>query len=328
MPNRVVLIGNYGTDLKLKREINRFLVSEDPYGTLDFVEYGQGRGEVRDDVDLDMVVSMVDWLAERFQDALVTEELDPGLFHRRGQPQRQQTRIEQFARLLRSAIGKEAEGLGSLPPAASFTTSPPFMTNETLLERLQLLGRIAGHRDDVGELAGRDGAEAIVPADALRRDDRRRLDRLHRRHAVANHVGELPGVPPVRVDAAVGSVADLHARLHRLAKPVALRVGGLLVLSHHRVGPPPPPALLLDPVAVVDVGDEEGAVLGHQLDRLVVHQRPVLDGADPGADRVGDAVGPVRVRGDVPLVQRPPPRPPRGPPPRRTRAPRGSFPRS
>ena len=112
VPNRVVLIGNYGTDLKLKREINRFLVSEDPYGTLDFVEYGQGRGEVRDDVDLDMVVSMVDWLAERFQDALVTEELDPGLFHRRGQPQRQQTRIEQFARLLRSAIGKQAEGLG------------------------------------------------------------------------------------------------------------------------------------------------------------------------------------------------------------------------
>lgn len=112
VPNRVVLIGNYGTDLKLKREINRFLVSEDPYGTLDFVEYGQERGEVRDDVDLDMVVSMVDWLAERFQDALVTEELDPGLFHRRGQPQRQQTRIEQFARLLRSAIGKQAEALG------------------------------------------------------------------------------------------------------------------------------------------------------------------------------------------------------------------------
>ena len=105
VPNRVVLIGNYGTDLKLKRDINRFLVSEDPYGTLDFVEFGQRRGEVRDDVDLDMIVSMVDWLAESFQDALVTEELDPGLFHRRGQPQRQQTRIEQFATLLRSAIG-------------------------------------------------------------------------------------------------------------------------------------------------------------------------------------------------------------------------------
>ncbi len=40
IPYRVSLIGNYGTDLELKREINRFLVSEDPYGTLEFVEYG------------------------------------------------------------------------------------------------------------------------------------------------------------------------------------------------------------------------------------------------------------------------------------------------
>jgi AcrR family transcriptional regulator len=31
IPYRVSLIGNYGTDLELKRKINRFLVSEDPY---------------------------------------------------------------------------------------------------------------------------------------------------------------------------------------------------------------------------------------------------------------------------------------------------------
>jgi TetR/AcrR family transcriptional regulator len=108
VPNRVVLIGNYGTDLSLKRDINRFLVSEDPYGTLDFVEFGMQRAEVRDDVGLDMVVSMLDWLAERFQDALVTEELDPGLFHRRGQPERRELRIEQFTKLLRSAIERPA----------------------------------------------------------------------------------------------------------------------------------------------------------------------------------------------------------------------------
>ena len=40
VPYRVSLIGNYGTDLALKRDINRFLVSEDPYGTLEFVEFG------------------------------------------------------------------------------------------------------------------------------------------------------------------------------------------------------------------------------------------------------------------------------------------------
>lgn len=109
IPNRVALIGNYGTDLKLKREINRFLLSEDPYGTLEFVESGVARGEVRGDVDAEMIASMVDWLAERFQDALVTEELDPGLFHRHpNQPDRQGLRIRQFVQLLRSAIGTGA----------------------------------------------------------------------------------------------------------------------------------------------------------------------------------------------------------------------------
>jgi AcrR family transcriptional regulator len=106
IPNRVVLIGNYGTDLTLKREINRWLVSEDPYGTLEFVEWGQERGEVRADVDLEIIVSMVDWLSNSLQDALVTEELDPGLFHRlANQPERQRMRVEHFTVLLESAIG-------------------------------------------------------------------------------------------------------------------------------------------------------------------------------------------------------------------------------
>jgi TetR/AcrR family transcriptional regulator len=114
VPYRVALIGNYGTDLKLKRDINRFLVSEDPYGTLDFVEDGVRRGELRDDVDVEMVASMVDWLMERFQDALVTEELDPGLFHRHAnQPQRTQSRISEFVEIVRSAIGARAPSAGS-----------------------------------------------------------------------------------------------------------------------------------------------------------------------------------------------------------------------
>jgi len=106
VPYRVALIGSYGTDLKLKRDINRFLLSEDPYGTLDFVEFGVRRGEVRNDVDAELIASMLDWLVERFQDALVTEELDPGLFHRRtDEPHRRQLRIRQFTELLRTAIG-------------------------------------------------------------------------------------------------------------------------------------------------------------------------------------------------------------------------------
>src|SRR5262245_9509201 len=40
---RVSLLGNYGTDLSLKREINRFLITEDPYGTVAFVRFGLQR---------------------------------------------------------------------------------------------------------------------------------------------------------------------------------------------------------------------------------------------------------------------------------------------
>jgi len=108
VPYRIVLIGNYGTDLRLKRDINRFL-AEDPYGTFGFVDFGIERGEVRTDVDRELIVSMLDWLMERFQDAILTEELDPGLFHRGGDnTARRKARFEQFLELIRSAIGPPA----------------------------------------------------------------------------------------------------------------------------------------------------------------------------------------------------------------------------
>jgi AcrR family transcriptional regulator len=105
VPYRVSLIGNHGTDLDLKREINRFLTQQDPYGTAAFVAWGVERGEVRDDIPTDMIVGVIDWLMERFQDAQVTEELDPGLFRRPGGgPSAQAARINQFLELLRSAV--------------------------------------------------------------------------------------------------------------------------------------------------------------------------------------------------------------------------------
>lgn len=106
IPYRISLLGNYGTDLVLKREINRFLLSEDPYGTVDFVRFGLERGELRDDLDLEMVVSIIDWMVERFQDALLTAELDPGLFRRQGElSEKKEARIEQFLAVLQRAIG-------------------------------------------------------------------------------------------------------------------------------------------------------------------------------------------------------------------------------
>jgi hypothetical protein len=83
------------------------LISEDPYGRVAFVQYGLHRGELRKDLDPEMIVSIIDWMVERFQDALLTEELDPGLFRRQGDvTEKKDTRINQLLEILRRAIGK------------------------------------------------------------------------------------------------------------------------------------------------------------------------------------------------------------------------------
>jgi TetR/AcrR family transcriptional regulator len=105
---RIYLVGNYGTDLALRREINRFLVEADPYGWRDFVTYGVKNGELRPDLDVDLIGSILEWTMDRFQDALLTEELDPGLFRKSGPvPEKKEARIEQFVELLRRAIGSD-----------------------------------------------------------------------------------------------------------------------------------------------------------------------------------------------------------------------------
>ncbi len=111
VPYRLALVGNYACDLRLRREINRFLIAEDPYGVIPFVRMGVERGEVRRDIDTEMIASILEWTVERFQDALLSEELDPGLFRPpRGGPERTRARIEQFLRVIQSAL--------SAPPPA------------------------------------------------------------------------------------------------------------------------------------------------------------------------------------------------------------------
>ena len=106
VPYRVTLLGNYCSSLQLRREITQFMLREDPYGTQTFVQFGIERGELRTDIDAKMLVSLVDWLMDRCQDAIVTEELDPGLFASAAQsPQMRDLRLQQFVELLRSAIG-------------------------------------------------------------------------------------------------------------------------------------------------------------------------------------------------------------------------------
>src|SRR5262245_38944322 len=122
IPYRIALLGNYGTDLKLRQEINRYLRDQDCYGTAAFVKLGVERGEVRSDIDLAMIVSILDWTVERFQDALLTEELDPGLFSRSGnRAEKTAARIDQFLELIGGAIASRD---ASRAPAARRERKP------------------------------------------------------------------------------------------------------------------------------------------------------------------------------------------------------------
>jgi AcrR family transcriptional regulator len=104
LPYRICLLGNYGTDLTIKREVNRFLKTEE--GTLAFVKLGWERGELRNDLNAEMLVSILNGMVERFQDALLVEELDPGLLRKSGvTSESKEEKISQFLDILRRAIG-------------------------------------------------------------------------------------------------------------------------------------------------------------------------------------------------------------------------------
>lgn len=107
--NRIVLLGNYGSDLSLKKRIAHYVATEDPLGTAEFVDMGIERGEVRKDIDPMLITSILECTFERMQDFLLSGEPDRELFHRTGNfaGNRGQL-IDQFVKVLRGAIGTQA----------------------------------------------------------------------------------------------------------------------------------------------------------------------------------------------------------------------------
>lgn len=106
VPYRILVLGNYGSDLNLKKRIAHFVATEDPLGTAAFVKMGIERGEVRTDVDPVLITSILECTFERMQDFLLTSEPDRDLFHRTGnfRGSREQL-IDQFITILQGAIG-------------------------------------------------------------------------------------------------------------------------------------------------------------------------------------------------------------------------------
>ncbi len=106
VPYRIVLLGNYGSDLSLKKRIARFVATEDPLGAAAFVQMGVERGEIRTDVDRSLLTSMLECTFERMHDFLLTAEVDPELFHRSTYFNgKKEQMIDQFVMVLQGAIG-------------------------------------------------------------------------------------------------------------------------------------------------------------------------------------------------------------------------------
>src|SRR5213080_2696838 len=117
----------------------------------------------------------------------------------------------------------------------------------------------------------------IAPAQQIRGVDGGRLDRLQRRGAPPHHVRELFRVPAVRVDAGIGAVGDLHARLHRLLEVLTLLATNQALLLDDLLREAEARILGDDVIVVVDVGDEVGAMVLHETDAFVVDQAAMLD---------------------------------------------------
>jgi len=104
---KVTLMAVYSTDLSMKRNVMRFMADRDPYGARDFIKWGIERGEVRADVDPELIASMLGWMMERYEDRMLSDRQTPQLFrYPDGRPEQAGRRIEQLLELLRGAIGR------------------------------------------------------------------------------------------------------------------------------------------------------------------------------------------------------------------------------
>ncbi len=93
------------SDEPLRTEIERFLAG-DPFGTRAFIRFGQQRGEVRDDIDEDLLVSMIDWMVRSFEDVMLFEGWGSNGSSRSGRgPKMRARRVQQFEFLIYGAMG-------------------------------------------------------------------------------------------------------------------------------------------------------------------------------------------------------------------------------
>src|SRR5262249_9564059 len=150
---------------------------------------------------------------------------------------------------------------------------------------------------DVGEGAGRDHSDLVIPAEQISRIDRRGLNRLNWSQSPFDHVRELFGVPSMRINSGVRAECELHSGARGLLKILSLRATDHSLFLDYLFGVAELGELGQDVIVVVDVGDQISPALFHHLDAFVVNQAAVFDRGHAGADGALDAFRAVGVSG-------------------------------
>src|SRR5271170_4546759 len=129
-----------------------------------------------------------------------------------------------------AAIALFAFSVPLLPSWIMFVDRPFLHDEVDMLEDANIDQRIALDGDDIRGFSGAEGAEQFGVADEVRGVHRGRLNGLHGRHPVLDHIGELPGVDPVRADPGIGTECHLHPGAYRFGEIAALDLAEILVV--------------------------------------------------------------------------------------------------
>jgi AcrR family transcriptional regulator len=105
LPLRLYFLGRSCGDLSAQQQINRFLRSEDPDRTLEFVEFGASRGEISATSDLLLVAAVLDWAMDGYQGSAFADDLDRSGLFRNSDPERAVSTAESLVDMLRRAFG-------------------------------------------------------------------------------------------------------------------------------------------------------------------------------------------------------------------------------
>ncbi|HVQ88876.1 MAG TPA: TetR/AcrR family transcriptional regulator [Actinomycetes bacterium] len=105
LPLRMYFLGRSCGDRNAQQQINRFLRSEDPDRTIEFVEFGISTGEIAPSHDPLLVAAILDWILDGFQGSAFSDDLDRSGLFRQANVERTTATAESLVSMLKRAFG-------------------------------------------------------------------------------------------------------------------------------------------------------------------------------------------------------------------------------